>query len=66
MLMMQSPDAAEMHVWIRSPQIADVARFQRQDTGLADAHSASERHLDAEFLATFHYRCGAVEFDGLV
>src|ERR1700677_80173 len=59
-------DSIALAVLGSGPQIADVARFQRQDTGLADAHSASERHLDAEFLATFHYRCGAVEFDGLV
>ena len=59
MLMVQSPDAAEMHVWIRSPspcsvpdlKIAHVARFQWQYTGLADAHAASERHLDADLLA---------------
>src|SRR5271166_4316669 len=48
------------------PQIAHVARFQRQYTGLADAHSASERHLDAELLATFHQSCRAIEFDALV
>jgi hypothetical protein len=33
---------------------------------LADAHSASERHLDAELLAALHQRRRAVEFDALV
>src|ERR1700691_2359447 len=34
-----------------APQIAHVAQFQWQYTGLADSHSASERHLGAELLA---------------
>src|SRR5829696_10216045 len=46
-------DAITWTVLIAGAEITDMSVLQGQHAGLADAHPAAERHLDADLLAGF-------------
>jgi hypothetical protein len=57
-------DAVPRTVFVTGPEIPDVTFFERQYAGLADTHTATERHLDADLLTRLQQRCRPVDLDG--